>query len=346
MKIHIIKSLLLSVIILSATLDTSYASNIRQINSRINALISIFNGSSIQKGDDYLNSLPLLLKNGKVTKNGKQTFNKDPELYLNSKIAFKNFRKVYKYFLLRFNRKGFDNLFPKLKIIVNAHGTYNGSASWLAENKFFILGDKGNGHLNMALALDVIAHEYTHAIIAYTSGLKNERQEGAIQESFADVFGVLTEAYYGEKDFYIGEDVIDNTYKDNAYDFSHVKGIRNLEYPKNNISPKETPYEHILDIYPGFFTEECSPSFFTDFCGVHSINSVLNKAAAIILKNIDITLAEEIFYRTMTQKLNKGATLKNLKDSMIGTCFEILKADRKRTSNCKIIQNAYDSVGI
>lgn len=41
-------------------------------------------------------------------------------------------------------------------------------------------------------SLDVVAHELTHGVVQYTSGLIYAAQSGALNEHFADVFGVLT----------------------------------------------------------------------------------------------------------------------------------------------------------
>jgi Zn-dependent metalloprotease len=45
------------------------------------------------------------------------------------------------------------------------------------------------------VALDVIGHELTHGVIQYTSNLIYQNQPGALNESLADVFGVLVKQY-------------------------------------------------------------------------------------------------------------------------------------------------------
>lgn len=54
--------------------------------------------------------------------------------------------------------------------------------------------------------LDVIAHEYTHAMIRRSSGLNNFGDAGALNEGIADIFGMLIEKYVkGTIDWSIGE---------------------------------------------------------------------------------------------------------------------------------------------
>ncbi len=57
---------------------------------------------------------------------------------------------------------------------------------------------------NYANSRDVVAHELTHSIIQATSNLNYERQSGALNESFADLFGVLAS---GDGNWLIGEDI-------------------------------------------------------------------------------------------------------------------------------------------
>ena len=57
---------------------------------------------------------------------------------------------------------------------------------------------------NYANSRDVVAHELTHSIIRATSDLVYERQSGALNESFADLFGVLAS---DDGNWLIGEDI-------------------------------------------------------------------------------------------------------------------------------------------
>ena len=64
-------------------------------------------------------------------------------------------------------------------------------------------------------ALDVVAHELTHALTDYSSGLAYRNESGALNESFSDMLGTSAEFYYRAAgvhtqlaDYLIGEDVI------------------------------------------------------------------------------------------------------------------------------------------
>ena len=53
-------------------------------------------------------------------------------------------------------------------------------------------------------ALDVVAHEFTHAVTDYTANLVYENQSGALNEWMSDVFGYLIEGQ--AEDWLMGED--------------------------------------------------------------------------------------------------------------------------------------------
>jgi Zn-dependent metalloprotease len=56
-------------------------------------------------------------------------------------------------------------------------------------------------------ALDIVAHEYGHAVLEYSSELSDERQSGALNESFGDIMGEATEWFahgYEEPDWVVG----------------------------------------------------------------------------------------------------------------------------------------------
>ena len=54
-------------------------------------------------------------------------------------------------------------------------------------------------------ALDVVGHELTHAVIQYSANLIYQNQPGALNESFADIFGEMIEARTaGRPDWLVG----------------------------------------------------------------------------------------------------------------------------------------------
>ena len=75
----------------------------------------------------------------------------------------------------------------------------------------------------MAGSLDVAAHEFSHGLIERTVNLEYQFQSGALNESIADVFGVLVD----DEDWLVGEDVV-------SLDYFPSGALRNMADPHNN----------------------------------------------------------------------------------------------------------------
>jgi len=117
--------------------------------------------------------------------------------------------------------------------------------------------------------LDIVAHEFTHGVVDYTANLVYERESGALDESFADVFGEYIEKrIFGSNNWLLGWDrMVNGT---NA-------PVRDMANPQSFSQP---------DRYLGFnwlpATGSCIPvgpgeSGDNDFCGVHTNSGVQNR---------------------------------------------------------------------
>ncbi|MBI4531428.1 MAG: peptidase M4 family protein, partial [Candidatus Latescibacteria bacterium] len=111
--------------------------------------------------------------------------------------------KVFDYYFTTHRRKGIDDQGGTLLSVI--HVTEDGKPM---ENAFWngvamAFGDGDQAFTPLAGSLDVTAHELTHGVIERTVGLEYRKQSGALNESFADVFGVMTD----REDWLIGEDI-------------------------------------------------------------------------------------------------------------------------------------------
>ena len=101
-------------------------------------------------------------------------------------------------------------------------GTVNqttNNAAYLGGN-LFVFGDGDGSIFSPLTSLDVVAHEFAHAITGATSQLAYLYESGALNESYSDIYGFLVENNFqpdgknhypddvpGESDWLIGEDV-------------------------------------------------------------------------------------------------------------------------------------------
>lgn len=209
---------------------------------------------------------------------------------------------TYDYYYIVHGRNGIDD--NNMDIIANTHVVgYEDNAFWYGGTNQMYFGDPGPGNLQPAAALDVVAHEYSHGVTQFTSGLIYHLEPGALNESFSDIMGTAAEHYWQSEgngflmaDWLLGED---------AYS-SFGMAVRNLEDP-NSISSSYGPYPcHLSQFYILPDTQD------TDWGGVH-INMTIyshayyllahggtNSVSDITVSGIGIDKATKIFYRAWT----------------------------------------------
>lgn len=121
--------------------------------------------------------------------------------------AHNNAREVYDYYRKTFGRDSYDNQGSPLVATVHFGQSYN-NAYWNSSRKQMVYGDgDGSQWLPLAYALDIVGHEFTHAITSCTARFVYAEQSGALDEAFADFFGVMI-ANDGEiVDWQMGEGV-------------------------------------------------------------------------------------------------------------------------------------------
>lgn len=110
--------------------------------------------------------------------------------------AAANFNLTQTYYNHVHSRNSYDNSNTIAFAYVHFPGGYD-NAFWSPTfQKFFFLPGQTLGELTV---LDVVAHEYTHAITDYTAALVYRNESGALNESFSDVFGAIVE-FEGQPD--------------------------------------------------------------------------------------------------------------------------------------------------
>ena len=104
---------------------------------------------------------------------------------------------------------------------------------------------------------DIMGHEFTHGVTQSAAGLVYNKESGALNESFSDIFGEMVESYSeGNCDWLVGGD---------------RGAIRSFINPNAYGDP---------DTYLGtnwYSTSGCTPSSTNDNCGVHTNSSVQNR---------------------------------------------------------------------
>lgn len=107
--------------------------------------------------------------------------------------AYDGLGETYAFFAEVFGRRSIDDAELPLDATVHFGRDYD-NAFWDGERMVFGDGD-GEVFNRFTASLSVIGHELAHGVIQHAGDLVYQGQSGALNESIADVFGVLVEQY-------------------------------------------------------------------------------------------------------------------------------------------------------
>jgi Zn-dependent metalloprotease len=238
------------------------------------------------------------------------------------------FRDVY-------SRNGTNNANREVKTLVdftglidNAGYDYSGGG-----NDKIRVGVTSIGNRTLA-SLDIMGHEITHGLTRATSGLVYQNESGALNESFSDIFGFLTErrTQPANFDWLIAEDPF----------FDNPTFIRNMQNP--NLSGIAQPI-----IYQGNNWEFGQ----VDNGGVHRNSGVQNRwffllsnggfQNGIAVNGIGIDNAARIAFNTLTVYLGQNSNYNDARNASINATLALFGP----CSNQVIaVTNAWAAVGV
>lgn len=213
----------------------------------------------------------------------------DTNFIRNSIIGMDNFVKTYDYYNNVLGRKSYDNKGAEILVNIGVVNSFFGSeeyfnASWNGGTSNFIFGS--NNNISLAAALDIVAHEYTHAVSGSIVDLVYENESGALNEAYSDILGSLVEG----KNFQIGED---------------LGGFRDMTDPNKYKDPKIKGEKYYFPTDTETYNEEWRKQAMAnangvsdwtklDNGGVHTNSGVPNYAAFLMYDNKAFTSKEEM----------------------------------------------------
>ena len=103
--------------------------------------------------------------------------------------AYEHSGSTYDFYLKRFQRNSLDGAGTALVSSVHLGNKLN-NAFWNGQQMAYGDGD-GNAFVRFTKSLEVVGHELTHGVIAHECNLVYQDEPGALNEHFADVFGML-----------------------------------------------------------------------------------------------------------------------------------------------------------
>ncbi|WP_266366666.1 M4 family metallopeptidase [Tellurirhabdus rosea] len=237
--------------------------------------------------------------------------------HTNASKAYDYYQSVHKRTSL--NGKGGNML--SIINIVEDDGKGMDNAFWNGEYMGY-----GNGNLYckpLAGGLDVAGHEMTHGVVEHSANLEYKGQSGALNESFADVFGMMID----RDDWTLGEDVVLKT--------KYTSGaMRSFANPNQN--GKGT-----LGYQPKHMSEFVETE--KDNGGVHANSGIPNHAFYKIATAIGRDKAEKIYYRALTTYLTRTSKFLDCRLAVVRSAGDLFGAGSPEVTAAK---QAFDAVGI
>ena len=242
--------------------------------------------------------------------------------------AHSNVGEVFQYYFGTHNRRGIDG--KGSTVISVIHVTQGGqpmdNAFW--NGAVMAYGDGNSAFRPLAGSLDVAAHEMTHGVIQHTVGLEYKFQSGALNESLADIFGVMVD----REDWQLGEDVVlTSVFPSGA--------LRDMQDPHNGGSSiNDNGWQ------PAHMDEFLNLTINEDNGGVHINSGIPNRACFLMGDAIGKDKTEKIYYRLMDAGyLNSQSSFIDMRLAAIRAATDLYNDPSAEVSAVKA---AFNGVGI
>lgn len=240
--------------------------------------------------------------------------------------AHANTAVVYDFFADVLGRTSYDNAGAPIIVSIKYNpktGTGYANAFWDPTIKQFAFGDKGY----LQAALDIVAHEYTHAVVTSVVGngapVLDYGESGALNEAYADILGLLIEGKTDAGRWLIGED-------------SDLGAIRNLANP----SAITTSYGPYRTRYSSRYTGS------GDDGGEHVNSTIFGHAAYLMMTDaatsgVSAQTWATVFYHSLG-RLNSTATFVDGRAAVLSAAQALGLTSAQRSA----IAAAFDAVEI
>jgi len=206
----------------------------------------------------------------------------------------------------------------------------------------------GRNYTYFSGALDIAAHELSHAVTGATSNLIYRDESGALNEAFSDMMGKSVEFFYhppggavGQADYVLGKDI------SRAVRPGVFSGDRSMSNPRLYGDP---------DHYSGYLRLPNTPA--GDNGGVHinsgipnnafslSLEGGINNTAGLIVPGVggaNREQIEKVFYRAFTSLLPASATFSTARIATIQAARDLYGVG---SAPERAVTQAWDAVGV
>ena len=246
--------------------------------------------------------------------------------------------QTYDYWLNVHNRDSYDNAGAQLRSYVHVDNNYDNAFWFLSVMSYgdgSSNGSEGSGFFDALTSLDVAAHEIVHAVTQFTANLAYQRESGALNEGYSDIWGAAVEHFAKgngidsapSAEIWLIGDEIDRRLGSAA--------LRSMSDPKSLGQP---------DTYGGSFwiNPSCgTPTQSNDYCGVHTNSGVLNHMFYLSVAGgsgtndvgdvynvagIGMDKSAKIAYRAINNYLSANSTFDQARTAFIQSAIDLYGA--------------------
>ncbi|GAB4410785.1 MAG: hypothetical protein OHK0039_15420 [Bacteroidia bacterium] len=237
----------------------------------------------------------------------------------------------YEYFRSKYARNSINGQGGDIFAFINVSdddGSGLDNAFWNGAAMFY--GNGKDAFFPLAASLDVGGHEMSHGVIQETANLEYQGQSGALNESFADIFGVMID----RDDWLLGEGVVKPAY----FPSGALRSMSDPNQGGNSLNDPGWQPKHMNQLYTG--TE--------DNGGVHINSGINNYAFYRFVQGLGGNeaakqKAEKIYYRALAEYLTRSSQFVDCRIAVIQAAKDL------HGNNAPEVQQAglaYDQVGI
>jgi Zn-dependent metalloprotease len=221
---------------------------------------------------------------------------------------------------------------------VNANVNFDvdfNNAFWDGQRLVMGNGD-GKVFVDFAASPDVIGHELSHGVVEFTANLQYKGQSGALNESFADVFGTLIEQQLRGQDFdsanwLIGDEIMAEQL--------YGEALRSMAHPgtayDNPLLGKDPQPDHMSGYYAG-------PK---DNYGVHINSGIINRAFYLTAQELGTDSAGKIWYAGL-QNLWPTAQFVDAAQVLSAQARILARDEKVDRQAAQTVRGAFRTVGV
>lgn len=262
---------------------------------------------------------------------------------------------TFDYFNAKHNRNSFDDNGTAIRSYVHVKTDYdnafwNGSVMSYGDGSSN--GQEGNGRFDALTSIDVAAHEIGHAVCTNTANLAYQRESGAMNEGFSDIWGAAVEHFAKGNGSDTAPDASVWLIGDEIDRRVGAVALRSMSNPNERGQPDTYGGTHWKDPNCAF------PSSFNDYCGVHTNSGVLNYWFYLLtvggsgtndignnynVDGIGMSKAAKISYRLEANYLSANSTFDEAREGAIIAASDLYGED---SAEVVAVINAWYAVGV